>query len=88
MLFSLQIAFGQETTVVSGFVWAEGKKISAANVHLLGTAQKVVTDSTGFYSLKNVAIGNYTIQISRMGFQTLKKKIEVAKGRFYPMILN
>ncbi|MBF4464914.1 TonB-dependent receptor [Flavobacterium sp. LC2016-12] len=79
ILFTLQFSFAQETTTISGFVTGEGNKIQAANVHLLGTKQKTVTDSLGYYSLENVAIGNHTIQISQMGFQTLKRKIQVIK---------
>ena len=79
ILFTLQFSYAQETTTISGFVSGEGKKIQAANVHLLGTKQKTVTDSLGYYSLENVVAGNYTIQISQMGFQTLKKKIEVVR---------
>jgi outer membrane receptor for ferrienterochelin and colicins len=79
ILFTLQFSYAQEITSVSGFVSGEGRKIQAANVHLLGTKQKTVTDSLGYYSLENVAVGNYTIQISQMGFQSLKKKIQVIK---------
>ncbi|HEX8017103.1 MAG TPA: TonB-dependent receptor [Flavobacterium sp.] len=79
ILFTLQFSYAQEITSVSGFVSGEGRKIQAANVHLLGTKQKTVTDSLGYYSLGNIAVGNYTIQISQMGFQSLKKKIQVIK---------
>ncbi|MEG1239392.1 MAG: carboxypeptidase-like regulatory domain-containing protein, partial [Flavobacterium sp.] len=79
ILFNLHFSFAQETTKVSGFISGEGRKIQAANVHLLGSKQKTVSDSLGFYAFENVALGNYTIQISQMGFQTLKKKIEVTK---------
>ncbi|MGO4772601.1 TonB-dependent receptor domain-containing protein [Flavobacterium sp. W22_SRS_FK3] len=79
ILFILQFSYAQQTTTVSGFVSGKGRKIHAANVHLLGTNQKTVTDSLGYYLLENVAVGNYTIQISQLGFQTLKKKIEVVQ---------
>ncbi len=79
ILFTLQFSYAQEITSVSGFVSGEGRKIQSANVHLLGTKQKTVTDSLGYYSLGNIAVGNYTIQISQMGFQSLKKKIQVIK---------
>lgn len=79
ILFTLQFSYAQEITSVSGFISGEGRKIQAANVHLLGTKQKTVTDSLGYYSFGNIAVGNYTIQISQMGFQSLKKKIQVIK---------
>ncbi|RKR10319.1 outer membrane receptor for ferrienterochelin and colicins [Flavobacterium sp. 90] len=79
LLFCLQFLSAQETTSVSGFISGEGQKLQLVNVHLIGTKQKTVTDSLGYYKFENVAIGIYTIQISQMGFQTLKKKIEVVK---------
>jgi outer membrane receptor for ferrienterochelin and colicins len=79
LLFGLQFSFAQKTTSVSGFVSGEGQKIQVANIHLLGTKHKTVTDSLGYYNLENVAVGNYTLQVSLMGFQTLKKKIQVIK---------
>jgi outer membrane receptor for ferrienterochelin and colicins len=79
ILFTLHISFAQETTKISGFISGEGRKLQAANVHLLGSNQKTVTDSLGYYTFEKVIVGNYTIQISQMGFQTLKKKIEVIK---------
>ncbi|WP_394775007.1 TonB-dependent receptor domain-containing protein [Flavobacterium sp.] len=79
LLFSLQFSFAQETSNISGFISGESHKLQLVNVHLLGTKHKTITDSLGYYTLENVAIGNYTIQVSQVGFQTLKKKIEVIK---------
>ncbi|MEP6805078.1 MAG: TonB-dependent receptor, partial [Flavobacterium sp.] len=79
LLFTLQFLFAQETSNISGYISGEGHKLQLVNVHLLGTRHKAVTDSLGYFKLENVAVGNYTIQVSQMGFQTLKKKIEVIK---------
>jgi len=79
LLFGLQISFAQETSNVSGYISGEGHKLQLVNIHLLGTKHKTVTDSLGYFTLENVAVGNYTLQVSQMGFQTLKKKIEVIK---------
>ena len=77
ILFSLQFSFAQESVSISGFVSGEGKKIQAANVRLLGTNQKTVTDSLGFYSLENVTIGDYKIQVTSIGFKTITQKISI-----------
>ena len=79
LLFSLQISFAQETSTISGYISGEGHKLQLVNVHLTGTKHKTITDSLGYYTLENVAVGNYTIQVSQIGFQTVKKKIEVIK---------
>ena len=79
LLFSLQISFAQETSTISGYISGEGHKLQLVNVHLTGTKHKTITDSLGYYTLENVAVGNYTLQVSQVGFQTIKKKIEVIK---------
>jgi len=79
LLFSLRISFAQETSTISGYISGEGHKLQLVNVHLTGTKHKTITDSLGYYTLENVAVGNYTIQVSQIGFQTVKKKIEVIK---------
>jgi outer membrane receptor for ferrienterochelin and colicins len=80
LLFGLQISFAQETSNISGYISGEGHKLQLVNVQLTGTKHKTITDSLGYYKLDNVAVGNYTIQVSQVGFQTIKKKIEVIKN--------
>lgn len=77
LLFGLQISFAQETSNISGFISGEGHKLQFVNVQLTGTKHKTVTGSLGFYKLENVAVGSYTLQVSQIGFQTIRKKIEV-----------
>ncbi|MFH6986342.1 TonB-dependent receptor domain-containing protein [Flavobacterium collinsii] len=79
LLFCLQFSFAQETSSVSGFISGDGHQLQLANVHLAGTKYRAVTDSLGYYNFENVPVGNYTLQVSLVGFQTLKKKIDVTK---------
>ena len=77
LLFGFQFTFAQEKGKISGSVSGEGHKLQYVNIHLLGTEQKAVTDSLGYFIIENVAVGNYTLQVSQIGFQSLKKKVEV-----------
>ncbi|WP_264525743.1 TonB-dependent receptor [Flavobacterium sp. N502536] len=79
LLFCLQFSFAQETNSVSGIISADGHQVQLANVHLVGTKYRTVTDSLGHYNFEKVPVGNYTLQVSLVGFQTLKKKIDVMK---------
>ncbi|CAI2765942.1 TonB-dependent receptor [Flavobacterium collinsii] len=79
LLFCLQFSFAQETSSVSGIISGDGHQLQLANVHLAGTKYRAVTDSLGYYNFENVPVGNYTLQVSLVGFQTLKKKIDVTK---------
>lgn len=77
LLFGFQFTFAQEKGKISGSVSGEGHKLQYVNIHLLGTEHKAVTDSLGYFIIENVAVGNYTLQVSQIGFQSLKKKVEV-----------
>ncbi|MEZ0130930.1 TonB-dependent receptor plug domain-containing protein, partial [Flavobacterium sp. LBUM151] len=81
ILFTLQFSFAQETTSISGFVSGEGRKIQAANMHLLGTNLKTVTDSLGYYSFENVTVGDYKIQVTSTGFKPITQRISVIGGQ-------
>lgn len=80
LFFCLQFSFAQETNSVSGIISGDGHQLQLANVHLVGTKYRSVTDSLGYYNFENVPVGNYTLQVSLVGFQTSKKKIDVRKG--------
>ena len=81
ILFSLQLSYAQKLTSISGFVSGEERKIQAANVHLLGTKYKTVTDSLGYYTLENVVVGNYTIKVTSIGFKPITSSISVNKDQ-------
>ncbi|WP_316634859.1 TonB-dependent receptor [uncultured Flavobacterium sp.] len=81
LLFNLQFSFAQEINSVSGFISGEGEKLQLANVHLTGTKYKTVTDSLGYYNLENVAVGNYTMQVTSTGFKSITRRISVVEGQ-------
>lgn len=81
-LFSmLQISFSQNTATISGRVTIENQENRQANVQLLKTNYKTQTDSLGYYKLENVPQGNYKIQISSLGLQTLTKSISTKENQ-------
>ncbi|MFV8368753.1 TonB-dependent receptor [Flavobacterium sp. LB2R40] len=73
----VHFSYAQEKTSLSGSVSSEKKGISEARVFLIGTKYATQTDSLGNYNIANIAEGNYRIQITASGFQTLKKNITV-----------
>lgn len=81
-LFSmLQISFSQNTATISGRVTIENQENRQANVQLLKTNYKTQTDSLGYYKLEYVPQGNYKIQISSLGLQTLTKSISTKENQ-------
>jgi outer membrane receptor for ferrienterochelin and colicins len=80
ILFNLHFSFAQQTVKISGFVTGEGKKIEAANVHILGTDYRTVSDSLGYYSFENISIENGKIQVTATGFKSVMQKFSIVKG--------
>jgi outer membrane receptor for ferrienterochelin and colicins len=81
ILFNLHFSYAQQTTKISGFISGNGKKLQAANVQLLGTNQKTVSDSLGYYVFENVVIENGKIQVTSTGFKPVTQRFSVIKGK-------
>jgi outer membrane receptor for ferrienterochelin and colicins len=81
ILFNLHFSFAQETSKISGFITGNGQKLQAANVQLLGTKQKTVSDSLGYYVFENVAIENGKIQATSTGFKPVVQRFSIVKGQ-------
>lgn len=65
--------------VIRGFVYekATGEPVMFANVFLKGTKIGGSTDVNGFFNLSKVPPGNYTIQISFIGYDSINVKVSV-----------
>ncbi|MCV9927923.1 TonB-dependent receptor [Flavobacterium sp. LS1R49] len=87
LLFSiLQTSFSQNTSSISGKVSIENQENQQASVQLLKNSYKTQTDSLGYYKLENIPQGNYKIQISLLGFQTITKNISIKENQ--PLLLD
>ena len=83
LLVFLIIHFGysQEKMSLSGFISSDKKRVSEARVFLIGTKYTTQTDILGSYTIENIPEGNYKIQITATGFETLKKNITVLHNK-------
>ena len=81
LIFIPIIGFGQEKYTLSGYLQdaASGEELLYANVVVKGTSQGVTTNEYGFYSL-TLPAGNYEINYSYIGYQTLNKSIQLDKS--------
>lgn len=50
------------------------------NVQLEGTSYGAVTDVNGYFTISKVKPGNYTILITYIGFDTLRKRVSLKEG--------
>jgi len=68
-----------QSGVIRGFVYDNktGEPVIFTNVVLKGTSLGSTTDQNGFYSITKIPAGDYTIQVSYLGYQTLEEAISV-----------
>lgn len=75
-------------TILSFTIWSQNyisgkvtdvqnEPIIGANIILKGTVRAAETNKEGQYILKNIKPGNYTLQISMVGFKNFEKPLEV-----------
>ena len=74
-------AFAQKVTL-SGYLndAASGEVLIGATIYVEEIKQGTATNSYGFYSL-TIPQGNYTIQISFIGYKTITQKMEITESR-------
>lgn len=79
LLLLAEITFGQEYRI-SGKVQEGAEPVPFANVALVGTSFGSVTSETGEFVIENVPSGDYEIQISAIGFRTVKEQVTIASA--------
>lgn len=74
--------FAQKGTV-KGFVLdkANGEAIPYAAIKVEGTDFGASTDDQGFFNIPNLAVGNYKLTFSYIGFELQTQDVEILKGK-------
>ena len=65
---------------VSGKVTENEIPVSFASVGIVGTSFAALTDTMGFFSINNIPAGSHKIQLSRVGYFSNQKVIEIKSG--------
>ncbi len=75
-------ATAQQTGTIRGFVYDKktGEPMIFTNVFLEGTSKGASTDENGYFSIANVDPGSYTLRTTNLGYDTLRKEVQVEKG--------
>lgn len=50
-------------------------------VKLQGTTIGITTDATGHYFLRNLPVGNFTLEVSMIGFSTITRDVNIEAGK-------
>src|SRR5690606_11428114 len=74
-------AFAQLASVQGHVVSENGKGVPMATIQLIEIAKGTQADDHGKFRLQQIAPGNYTMQISSIGYQTITQQIEVATNQ-------
>ncbi len=79
LVFVLMIKLTQaQTGAITGKVTtSDGKAVEFVNVVLKGTQSGTGTDKNGFFEIKNIPPGKYTVSASLVGLNTLEQQVEV-----------
>ena len=60
-----------------------GEHLPYIVVMLRGTTIGVTTENTGHYMIRNVPEGNFTVEVSAIGYKTQTREVNIKKGRAY-----
>jgi len=81
LLFMPSAIFAQGKGSISGTVLDEtGQALSGANVSLKGMNKNASADMNGEYRFSNLPAGNYTVQVSSIGYKKTERKIVLKDG--------
>jgi iron complex outermembrane receptor protein len=58
---------------------AEGEPLSRVHVQMLNTFRTAVTDAKGHFRMQNLPPGDYVLQLSHIGYGTLRKEVNLKK---------
>src|SRR5690606_25845719 len=69
--------YAQNTSSISGYVYDNNEAIAGVSVTIDGSSAGTTTNSNGYYELKNLGAGNYTITVSFIGYTKQSKQISL-----------
>ena len=80
IVFLFSLAANAQIAMVSGTVTSENKPDPYTSLILAGTAFGTVTDTIGNFIIKNIPAGNYTLQVSAIGYNDFEKTISFKRN--------
>ncbi|MBK7264900.1 MAG: carboxypeptidase-like regulatory domain-containing protein [Ignavibacteriales bacterium] len=79
-LFSFSTVFPQFGGL-KGIVSADGEPLPGVTIRVLDTKSGTVTNSDGYYELKNLPVGKIKLQFTYVGYLTIDKTVTIEAGR-------
>ena len=89
LIFSLSLlcftAVAQKSAIIRGNVYdkANGQPIPFANVILRGSALGATSDMNGFFQISNAPVGNQTLFVTFVGYDSIETPVAVTEGGIF-----
>lgn len=88
-LFSAAIVKAQSFGSIKGTITtADNKPAEGVTIIIKKTPKNAVADNSGVFEIKNLAVGNYTISVSLIGYQDVEKSVAVEGGKATPVSIQ
>ncbi|ULQ55326.1 TonB-dependent receptor [Flavihumibacter rivuli] len=89
MLALGSMVIGQQSDVIRGVVKdKDGKGVANVIVHLLNSNRWVVTDANGSFSFSGIAAGEYTLELTRIGYAAQTHILAAGQAGDVSIVLN
>jgi len=90
-LFTRAFAEGAEENsgLIKGTITtADGQPAAAVTVKLPALKKIATTDDDGVFTMRNIPAGNYTIEISLVGYETITQQVDVSSKKTTPVSIT
>ncbi len=80
LLFLSSFVLFSQTGTIRGFVYdkANGEPVIFTNVYLYQTSYGSSTDVNGYFTITKIPVGDYTLMVSYLGYDTLRIPVSIA----------
>jgi len=73
--------WAQQNSKLSGKITdATSSPVNKASVYILNTNYGAITDANGIFEILNISPGNYTVQVSAIGYATVNRNVTVSNS--------
>jgi len=80
MWATMVVAQAQTGTIKGKVTTSDGQYVEHANIALKGTSKGSATDKNGYFEIKNIQPGNYTLFASIIGLARQERQVEIKSG--------
>lgn len=79
---------GKSLAISGRVLGLDGAGVPYANIYVIGTVKGAYTDSDGAFRIYDLAVGEYSVRISAVGYKSLIQNFKIANGQVVELILK